>query len=253
MDYPEIDRYASLDSPIHRFDPRAKIITFTLLLISFVFVQKISVAFLALLFSLILLLVSKLPIRFILKRVQMVLIFVLPLLIIMPLTVRGTELFSVFGISATREGLWYASLIVIRSMAAVILILTMLGSMRFDTTIKALYTLKVPKTLVQMLMFTYRYIFVIIDEFMSMWRAMSAKGFNPRTNMYGLSVMGNMVGMLIVKSYERGERVYQAMISRGYTGNPKTRTAFAMRRTDYVLSTILVGFAILVHINTVMM
>ncbi len=253
MDYPEIDRYASLDSPVHRFDPRTKIATFTLLVFSFVFIQEITIALFALFFSILLLLVSKLPIRFILKRVQVVLIFVLPLLIIMPLTVKGTELFSVFGISATREGLWYASLIVIRSMAAVILILTMLGSMRFDTTIKALYTLKVPKTLVQMLMFTYRYIFVIIDEFLSMWQAMSAKGFNPRTNMYGLSVMGNMVGMLIVKSYERGERVYQAMISRGYTGSPKTRTAFAMRRTDYVLSTIFVGVAILVHINTVMM
>lgn len=253
MEYPEIDRYASLDSPVHRFDPRTKIVTFTLLIFSFVFIQEITIALFALFFSILLLLVSKLPIRFILKRVQMVLIFVLPLLIIMPLTVEGTELFSVFGISATHEGLRYASLIVIRSMAAVILILTMLGSMRFDTTIKALYTLKVPSPLVQMLMFTYRYIFVIIDEFLSMWRAMSAKGFNPRTNMYGLSIIGNMVGMLIVKSYERGERVYQAMISRGYTGNPKTRTAFAMRRTDYVLSAIFVGFAILVHINTVMM
>jgi len=253
LDYPSIDRYASLDSPIHRFDPRAKIITFTTLIFSLVFVQEIAVSMVALIFSILVLIISKLPLRFVFKRVWVVMIFVLPLLIIMTFTVQGAEIFDILGISATYEGLRYGSLVVVRALAAVILVLTMLGSMRFDVTIKALYMLKVPSPLVQMIMFTYRYIFVIIDEFASMWRAMGAKGFSPKTNMRDLLILGNLVGMLIVKSYERAERVYQAMISKGYTGNPKTKTNFAMRGKDYVLSMLLIGFAIMIHLNAAMM
>jgi cobalt/nickel transport system permease protein len=113
---------------------------------------------------------------------------------------------------------------------------------------KALYSLKIPGILVQMLMFTYRYIFVITDEFSRMWESMECKGFSLKANYHGLSIFGNMLGMIIIKSYDRTRRVYESMVSKGYDGKPGTLINLKMGAKDYVLSTCMVGIAILVHI-----
>ncbi|MBN1133790.1 MAG: cobalt ECF transporter T component CbiQ [Methanosarcinaceae archaeon] len=253
MEYPEIDRYASLKSPIHQFDPRAKIISFSILIFFVVFVNELDIAVINLFFSFILIFISKLPIKFVLNRIKWVLLFVLPFLIIMPFTAGGSELMTIDGIKMTYEGLVLGMLIVLRATSAVMLILTMLATMRFDTTIKALYMLNVPGLLIQMLMFTYRYIFVFLDEFLRMWRAMGSKGFKLKANMYALSMLGNVVGMLIVKSYERADRVYQSMISKGYTGNPKTMVKFNMVAKDYAIAFLLISIAILPYISKVVL
>ncbi|WP_407355356.1 cobalt ECF transporter T component CbiQ [Methanolobus sp. WCC5] len=247
MEYPEIDAFASMDSPIHRFDPRAKIVSFTFLIFSLVFVESINVALLGFGLSVAILLISGIPPGFAMKRIRMVFFFLCPLLLIMPLTVEGTEIVAISAIPVSLEGFTYASLIIIRALAAVTLAVTMLATTRFDMTMKALYALKVPGTLVQMLMFTYRYIFVITDEFSRMWESMECKGFTLKANYHGLSIFGNILGMLIIKSYDRTNRVYQAMVSKGYTGKPKTLIHLKMSAKDYALSTCIMGIAILVH------
>ncbi len=247
MEYPEIDAFASLDSFIHRLDPRAKIVSFTVLIFSFAFVNDIKIALLILMFSALVLVSSRIPLTFAVKRIRLVFFFLFPLLIIMPVTVDGNEFVSISGISLSIEGLLYSSLIVIRAMAAVTLALIMLATTRFDVTMKALYALGVPGILVQMLMFTYRYIFVISDEFSRMWKAMECKGFRLKANYYGLSILGNTLGMLIIKSYDRTSRVYQSMLSKGYGGRPVTMIQFKMSAKDYVLSICMTLIAIFVH------
>jgi cobalt/nickel transport system permease protein len=212
-----------------------------------VFLKEIRLALLGLFIAILIMFASRIPAGFVMGRIKWALMFLLPLLFILPLTTKGVAIFSIAGFPFTYEGLNYALLILIRGTAAIILVIVMLGSMRFDTTIKALYMLKVPAILVQMLMFTYRYIFVIIDEFQRMWKAVTAKGFRPQTNRYGLSILGNLIGMLILKSYDRAERVYQAMVAKGYTGNPATLITFEMRAKDYVISGSLIGFAVFLH------
>ncbi|MGP8321042.1 MAG: cobalt ECF transporter T component CbiQ [Methanosarcinaceae archaeon] len=248
MEYPEIDRYALLKSPIHQFDPRAKIITFSILIFSVVFINSLTIAVMNLFLSIVLLLISRLPLNFVFNRIKWVFLFVLPFFLIMPFTVEGSELASIVGIKMTYEGLMYGSLIVLRALAAITLVLTMLGTMRFDTTIKALSMLKMPGLFVQMLMFTYRFIFVFLGELLSMWKAMGSKGFKLKSNLYTLSILGNLIGMLIVKSYERAENVYNSMVSKGYTGTQKTLTKFNMTTKDYALTIILVSIAILPHV-----
>jgi len=124
----------------------------------------------------------------------------------------------------------------------------MIGTMRVDTTIKALDRLKVPNSLVQMLMFTYRYIFVFVDEFQRIWRAMESRGFKLRTTLNALRTIGKALGMLFVRSYERAERVYRAMRSRGYMGSQKTLVEFEIRMKDYMLAVFIMGFAVALHV-----
>ncbi|KXA96333.1 cobalt ABC transporter permease [candidate division MSBL1 archaeon SCGC-AAA259J03] len=247
MKHPEVDKYSSLRSPIHKLDPRLKLVSFLVLIFSMVLINDLRFALLGLFISFLLLSVSRLPLDFVFRHVKWVFLFVSPFLIIMPLTVGGSEMFQVFGAEITHEGVQLGLLVSIRALSAVILVFPMIGTMRFDTTIKALYDLKVPSSLVQMLMFTYRYIFTFSDEFSRMRNAMASKGFELKTNLETLNIIGKAIGMLFVRAYERAERVYQAMLSRGYTGNPKTLTAFRMKRSDYLLATLIIGFAILLH------
>jgi len=142
----------------------------------------------------------------------------------------------------------YGILVLLRAISAVILVLDNRNHTRFDLTIKALDKLKMPNMLVQMFMFTYRYIFVFVVEFQRTWRAMAARGFQLKTNLYALKTIGGAFGMLFIRSYERGDRVYQALRARGYTTKPKTLVEFKMRVMDYILAVAIIGFAVSLHV-----
>jgi cobalt/nickel transport system permease protein len=248
MEYPHIDRYAEMDSPIHSLDHRMKLVAFIILIFSFVFLPRLNLALIALFASLMILVISGLPKKFVLHRVKWAVLILLPLFFILPFTVEGRGIFGGGYFTVSYEGIYLASLIMLRAIAAVTLVVIMLATASFDTTIKALYSLKVPSTIVQILMFTYRYIFVITDEFQRMWKAIRSKGFRPSTGKYALSITGNLIGMLLVKSYDRAERVYQAMIAKGYTGKPCTIVEFHMKAKDYLAGIIIISVAIMLHI-----
>ena len=244
MRYPDIDRYAGMDSPIHRIEPRIKVISFGVLIVSAVFAGTVQAALLFLVVAAALLLASRLPVRFILARVKVISVFVIPILILMPFTVTGTPVFSLGPLVASAEGISFAVLVTIRSVAAIVLVVTMLGTQRFDTTLKALALLRVPGIIIQMLLFTYRYIYVMIDEFLRIWSSMRAKGYKFRFSRHGLSMIGNLIGMLLIKSYERAERVYQAMIAKGYTGKPVSFSSFRVTVPDGLFCAAVVVLAV---------
>jgi cobalt/nickel transport system permease protein len=237
---PEIDKYAHLESPLHSLDPRLKLVSMGLLIISIVLVSHIWLALIGLCFALALVSVSRIPLFFVVEDLKWVFLFVSFFLVIMPLTVPGTVMAKFYFVSISLEGIRLGSLIAIKAIAAILVIFPMIGTMRFDITIKALEKLKLPQKLVQMIMFTYRYIFVFIHEAQRMATAMDSRGFQRKTNLYTLKTYSNLVGMLFVRSYERTERVYHAMVSRGYDGNLRTLVEFNMCKKD-VLKAIAIG------------
>ena len=249
MRYPDIDAYAEMDSFVHRLEPRTKIISFGILIVSAVFAGTIPAALLFLLVAAALLLASRLPLAFILRRVKVICVFVVPILVLMPVTVAGTPLFSAGPVVVSAEGLSFAVLVTIRSVAAILLVITMLGTQRFDTTLKGLALLRVPGIIIQMLLFTYRYIYVMIDEFLRIWSSMRAKGYAFRFTRHGLAMIGNGIGMLLIKSYERAERVYQAMIGKGYTGRPISFSSFTVTATDCLFCAAAILCAVFVSIH----
>jgi cobalt/nickel transport system permease protein len=248
MRYPDIDAYAEMDSPVHRIEPRTKIISFAILIVSAVFAGTVSAALVLLAVAALLLLASRLPLRFILGRVKVICVFVVPILLLMPVTVPGTPLIEAGPVVVSAEGLSFAVLVTIRSVAAILLVVTMLATQRFDTTLKALALLRVPGIIIQMLLFTYRYIYVMIDEFLRIWSSMRAKGYAFRFTRHGLAMIGNGIGMLLVRSYERAERVYHAMIAKGYTGRPISFSSFTVTATDGLFCAAVILCAVYVYI-----
>jgi cobalt/nickel transport system permease protein len=93
--------------------------------------------------------------------------------------------------------------------------------------------LHVPDVLVTLTGFTYRYLFVLVDEAMRLQTARDARSVGSGgTLFWRAKVLGAMIGSLFIRSYERSERIYQAMASRGYTGHTLTMAQPAWRARD---------------------
>jgi len=166
----------------------------------------------------------------------------------MPLTVSGDEIASFYFLSVSKEGIELAFLIALRATSAVLLIFPMIGTAKLSVTMKALGELKVPNKLIQMFIFAYRYIFIFIDELERMFTAAKARAFKEKTNLQTLKTVGNIVGMLFVRSYDRSRRVYNAMLARGYTGRLKIFHEFDLCGTDLLKGFIIIGLAILLQV-----
>jgi len=249
----EIDRYAGLSSPIHRWDPRFRLISILTLIFSVIFLYNLELVVIGMICAIILAYISKIPFSFILSRMKVVFVLVLPFFIIIPFTIIGTgvEIASFGSITLSYRGIEYvkfAAMIVLKALTVVMLIFPMIGTSRMDITIKALEGLHMPNKLVQMFAFTYRYIFVLDDEFMRMDRSLTSRGFKKQGNLYTITTMSKAIAMLFVNSYERADRVFYAMRSKGYSGTVATLHEFHSRRQDWVNMAVVVGFAVLLQV-----
>lgn len=228
----DIDRYAHVASPVQRWDARYKIVALGVFMFGVALLETLPMAILALFVTLGLIAVAGLPGRFILQGVSWVALFLVPFFLVLPFSHPAPPAFHVLGLPFAWEGFRLAVLIVCKALAVVITAYALFGSSRFDVSMIALQRLKVPKVLVQMLLFTYRYIFVFVSELRRMEVAMRARGFVKRFDGHTLRVMGNFVGTLLVRSLERTERIYKAMLSKGYQGELHSFVVFRASPKD---------------------
>jgi len=233
-EFPEIDKYSGIESPLHSWDPRVKLMSILFLIFSVVLLNDLIQAVIGLILSVALILVSGIPINFVLNRMRWVAFFVVFIFVILSLT--------------TPQGVEKGALIAIRAGSAIILTLAMIGTTRFDQLLKAMEKLRIPNKLIQAFMFSYRYIFVLTQEIERMLISLKSRGFRKRTDLLTMKTIGNSIGMLFVRSYERSKRVYEAMISRGYSGIVNSMTEFKIRNTDYAKGILLIIVAISLHV-----
>ncbi len=248
MHLPEIDKFAHLTSPLHSWDPRVKIVSLTTLIFSIVLVQNPKGALLGLILAIILIFLSKIPFSFVFIHLKWVLLFVAALFIIISLTVPGSSLVKVSFLSVSRKGITLSLLISLRAVSAVLLIFPMMGTTKFNVTLNALQKIKVPNKLIQLLMFTYRYIFLFLGEGQIIFNAAASRGWVKKTNISTLKIMGNLVGMLLVRSFERTEHIGEAMVSRGYDGKLRVLDNFVLNPKDFIKASLVVAAALLVHL-----
>ena len=88
-----------------------------------------------------------------------------------------------------------------------------------------------PRVMIMILSFMYRYVFVLVDEVMRMRQARDSRNFGG-SRLWHLRTIGNMTGTLFIRSYERGERVYAAMLARGFDGQCRTLNHLNFRPAD---------------------
>ena len=93
----------------------------------------------------------------------------------------------------------------------------------------------------------YRYIFVLVDEILRMKQARDSRNFGGN-RLWQLRTIGNMIGTLFIRSYERGERVYAAMLARGYVGRTRTLNRLNFRLADVYFG---IGFGLVIILTSV--
>jgi cobalt/nickel transport system permease protein len=118
----------------------------------------------------------------------------------------------------------------------------LVATTRFPDIVHALEHLRVPSILTTIIAFLYRYLFVLGDEVFRLMRARESRSAaldvsgarSGRSAVWRARVAGHMAGQLFLRSYERSDRVYNAMLARGYKGHLQTINPHELRRRDYM-------------------
>jgi cobalt/nickel transport system permease protein len=229
MKHSFLDKYSDRDSMIHRLDPRTKLIATLAFITLVVLLPSASWLTYGLYFAVIavLIIISRVPALYIFKRSLVIVPFVLMVALFIPFFKEGTEAFSfnIFSwhLSVTYEGLETLGSVMAKAWLSILLLILLTSTTTFANILKALEHLKMPRVLVMIMSFMYRYIFVLTDEVMRMKQARDSRNFGEGGNrLWQIKTVGNMIGTLFIRSYERGERVYASMAARGFDGHSRT-------------------------------
>jgi cobalt/nickel transport system permease protein len=240
-----LDPYQSVPSPVHRLDARVKLA----LVLAFILTAALTppgawpvyVLLLAFIFSAELL--SGLGIGFYLKRALLALPFVLAALPVI-FTTRGTVLFTLpLGLAASVPGVERFVSISLKSWISLQAAILLASTTVFPDILMALRALGLPRLLVAIIGLMWRYLFVIVDEVLRLMRARTARSGESGqigrkaggTLWWRARITGGMAGSLMLRSIERSDRIYNAMLSRGYDGEVRSLPHPGLRRVDWLI------------------
>ncbi len=238
-----LDRWNDLDSPLHRLDPRSKIaavpaVVLFLVLSSSGLPLKIA-ALGALLIGMILL--SRVPLAYCLKRACLVLPFSLMAVLAALLAKAMPVGESAGGISTAA-----AASIVGKSYLSALAVLLLVTTTRLSDLLKALERLRVPGSFLMIVHFLYRYLFVLSEEAQHMSYARRSRSAG-RARHPRLSATASVIAVLFARSYARAERIHRAMLARGFTGVLPTRHVFRWGVPDFIFAGFTLAYLALVQ------
>ena len=244
-----LDTYRPGSSLVHRLDARVKLVVALLLILTAVLLPEQSWLAYGLLQALLLgvTIVSRVGVGLVQRRAAVALPFTLAALTVVFVT-PGQVLFSIpvpGGAWAVSDaGLLRFLSIVVRSYLSIQAAVLLAATTPFPALLQAMRALGIPRTLVAIGSFLYRYLFVLADEAQRLLRAREARSALPRTAdrvrrpgrslPWRACVTGGMAGSLFIRSYERSERIYTAMLARGYDGEIRSFSLPAMRAVDWL-------------------
>ncbi len=211
----DFDEYAHLGSPLHRWDPRYKLVALFLLILAFSLVRDWRLLPAMAVSSGLIYALSRLPLSFLLVRLRSPGFFLLSMAIFLPFLSGQTVLFRLGPLTLWREGCLHLLLVATKFVCILTVSFVLFGTASFFTTVKAMRSLGLPAALADMVLFSYRYIFRIGDDLERMQTAIRLRGFRGR-QVRGMGILASLVGSILVRSYEQTDRVYKAMILRGY-------------------------------------
>jgi cobalt/nickel transport system permease protein len=218
------------DSPIARLDARWRLAALVFAGVGTSFLRSPQALGIACSAAGFVLVVARLPSRLIVSRFVALALFLAPFVIVLPI-VRGAD-----GFLAT-------ALVAVRAFTLFALALVLMASAPFHETMRAAQSLGVPRALTQITLMSYRYVFVLRDEFLRIRAALRVRGFRAGTTLHTYRTMAHVSGTLLVRGDERAERVSQAMRCRGFDGRFRSLDVFRTRAIDVAFFVIVIGIA----------
>ena len=245
-------RYEAGSTPLHRLDARVKVVAALLLIVGVLLTPERRWIAYPLMWTLIgsLAAVAQVSAWRLSRLAGLALPFTLA---------ASTLLFTTPGnplvIGITDAGLARFAAIVLKSWLSMQAALLFAMSTAFTDVLWALEQLGLPKPLVAIVGYMYRYLFTLREEAERLMRARAARSGSVVSHnspggrlLWQAQVAGGMVGSLFLRSYERSDRVYNAMLARGYTGHMQTMNPHVLRRIDYIVTTMAILFLLLLQL-----
>jgi len=256
-----LDPYRALSSPVHGLDGRVKLI----LTVVFILTTSLTplnawpVYILLMAFLLSVEILSHLGIGCVWRRASLAIPFMLAAVPLM-FTIEGRHLFSIslgsWTLNASIEGVLHFVNVALKSWLSIQAAILLASSTPFPDLLVAMRSVRIPRLLVAMFGLMWRYLFVFADEALRLIRARASRSGTPalsetgqRQNRTGGSIIwrarvaGGMAGNLFLRAFERSDRIYVAMLSRGYDGEVRSLSLPAMTHTSRL--TLICGLCLL--------
>ena len=226
-----LDDLSEKDTLIHRLHPLVKLLTtvaFLTVVISFNR-YEISGLMIFIFYPVIIFSLAEIPIIPILKRVLLMEPIIIGIGILNP--IFDQQLFNFCGIEMSRGWITLLS-IMIKSGLTETSALLLVATTGMNKLAEAMRMIKIPRIFVMQLLLTYRYIIVMMEEVGRILRAYSLR--SPNQKGLHISVWGSLTGQLILRTFDRGERIYQSMRLRGYTGEYNSGSQSKLNTNDFL-------------------
>jgi len=242
-------------SLFHLWDVRCKIITILIYSFAVASLKHLTPALVAIGISLMILMTARVSFAKVLLRLLAITGFVSMFIVVMPFSVpvhKGDTVLVFKGMAwlgFNLRGLRLAATIAAKAVAIALLMEPLLSTAPLPVTLYGLSRLGVPEMVGQMVLLSYRYLHVFRHEAGRMSSGMQVRGFRKRTDLTTLRAVGNFIGMLFVRSFERTERVFDAMRARGYQGRFPEPAELRLRSRDLLLAAgwLALGAALIIY------
>lgn len=226
--------FAKGNSLLHSIDPRVKIVVALFFVLIIAVTDNFRVVGVALIGALAMTILARLPLTLVGKRLLAANSFIIFIWITLPVTYGGEPMFYLGPFPFSREGILLSNLITLKTNTIVLIMTSLLATSTIASLGHALEGLGLPGRLSFLLLFSYRYIFVIHGEYQRLVRAAQMRCFQPATTIHTYKTFAYLFGMTLVKSYNRGDRIHQAMLLRGFNGHLYPLAQHKITRTDIV-------------------
>jgi len=223
-----IDRYADLDSPLHRLDAKSKLLAFTALIISVLFIPagKGFLFFIYFFAVAVLTGLSQIPGSYIIKC----------MLASLPFIVFAGSAIPAIGF----QGFW---ILFLRIILFFLLLILLINTTPFAELLRGLRKLGCPRIIATSLGFLYRYVFVLSGEAMRMKQALNCRSFAGPASGAGLKALVSFPRTALLRSLERTKGMHSAMSLRGFSGD---FPVFSPRKFDFQDLAFVAGTALFV-------
>ena len=229
-----LDQLSYKNTFVHRLDPRVKLIATLLFLFTVISFSKYEIVALLpfFLYPVLLMTIGEIPFMFILKKVILVSPFAIFIGIFNPLLDSG-QVFILNNLTISAGWLSFFS-IMLKFTLTVSTALLLVATTSFPGVCHALRQMGLPSLFVSQLLFLYRYIFVLMEETMRIVRARNMRSYGQSGK--GIRIFVRLVGILFIRTVERAERVYFAMLSRGFQGDMPTLKRSHIKASDLIFA-----------------
>lgn len=234
-----LDPYLEGESSLHRRDPRAKLLATLVLVLALVLVPTgnwLAFGLFALMIA-VMAVMARVPLQHFWRRVLIVLPFVLPAVVFLPFLHGGDVLWQVqigsWHLTVGQAGLVLAGSMVLKALLSALALGLLVTTTRMADLLVGLDKLGAPRIMTTLFGVMYRYLFILEGEALRLKDGRDARYCGGLA--VGLNSVGHMTGSLFLRSYDRAERVYGAMLLRGYDGIGRSLNQLRVNRADILM------------------